>query len=388
MENRNPLEKLLPQYRVDGFDPNEALTEFTGIGANGQPETFRAMRWRVAAAWFRTVFPKGRITHTIVAMDAMKATATAFVYRGPEDTEPCATGIATKWYSDDPTGRDYVSNAVIAAKKRALSDLGFDMPINLEAEGEAVSAEEEGVSIPRPAIPAPAAPAVPAEPEKGRKKKAAAKKPVADEPAEAEPVPEPEAPVAPAPAIAKPPVAEAPAPTQESPAVFEQEHKEEPENSADLSDGEAEQLSMRPALENVTEAPAAEVAAEPEKPANEPAAASDASAQTQAQEAPQEAAPAESTASVAADNAEANPVQEHNPDAYLNDKMPTTVEEAYTCHFPYGATAGQTIREVAENKKRGPKFLRWHLNKINERPGMANEIFATALQMVCEELRC
>ena len=62
MENRNPLEKLLPQYRVDGFDPNEALTEFTGIGANGQPETFRAMRWRVAAAWFRTVFPKGRIT--------------------------------------------------------------------------------------------------------------------------------------------------------------------------------------------------------------------------------------------------------------------------------------------------------------------------------------
>lgn len=384
MENRNPLEKLLPQYRVDGFDPNEALTEFTGIGANGQPETFRAMRWRVAAAWFRTVFPKGRITHTIVAMDAMKATATAFVYRGPEDTEPCATGIATKWYSDDPTGRDYVSNAVIAAKKRALSDLGFDMPINLEAEGEAVSAEEEGVSIPRPAIPAPAAPAVPAEPEKGRKKKAAAKKPVADEPAEAEPVPEPDAPVAPAPAIAKPPVAEAPAPTQESPAVSEQEH----ENSADLSDGEAEQLSMRPALENVTEAPAAEVAAEPEKPANEPAAASDASARTQAQEAPQEAAPAESTAPVAADNAEANPVQEHNPDAYLNDKMPTTVEEAYTCHFPYGATAGQTIREVAENKKRGPKFLRWHLNKINERPGMANEIFATALQMVCEELRC
>lgn len=57
------FDSLLPQYRVDGFNPNAALTKVVDIDENGQPMESLFMRYLPALEWFLTVYPDGCLNH-------------------------------------------------------------------------------------------------------------------------------------------------------------------------------------------------------------------------------------------------------------------------------------------------------------------------------------
>ena len=94
----SPLECLLSQYKVDGFDPEAALTKVTEVDANGQPVDREYMKFQVMLAWFLTKFPEGCLNHTVFQLNERKAVVTGYIYRNQTDEKPAAVvcGISRK----------------------------------------------------------------------------------------------------------------------------------------------------------------------------------------------------------------------------------------------------------------------------------------------------
>lgn len=207
MENntaRKGFENLLPQYRINGFNPNDVLTMIEDVDENGQPAEFLYMEFAAAERWFYTVFPNGRMDYDIIALNDKKVVVKGKIFRDINDAMPAVTSLVSRYYTEDAHGKYFEQNAVTAAYRKALEYLGFGTPPDaVKTENTLVRSKEDvpergepGVMIPRPMLPqmdeaAPVA-ALPAEEE--NKKPAAqdtAKKPVRrtsrKAPADAEP---------------------------------------------------------------------------------------------------------------------------------------------------------------------------------------------------------
>lgn len=142
----SPYGALLPQYRIDGFDPNNALTKILDVDENGQPKASLFMKAQPATAWFLTVFPNGCMNHTFNILNERKATVTVSLYRDVNDPRPAATATCTRYFSEDEHGRFYDQNAVTAAFRKALSYLCLGTPVDAhEVEGLPV---EDGSAVP------------------------------------------------------------------------------------------------------------------------------------------------------------------------------------------------------------------------------------------------
>lgn len=160
-EKNIPNYGLLPQYRVDGFDPNDVLVKIEDTDENGQTVEFLYMDHAAASQWFYTVFPNGAINHKLEVLNDRKATVTAFVYRDANDAHPAATGLATRYFSEDIHGRNYEQNAVTAAIRKALGYLGFGTPLDahvtektrVRKREDVPERSEPGVPVLRPALP-------------------------------------------------------------------------------------------------------------------------------------------------------------------------------------------------------------------------------------------
>lgn len=156
---------LLPQYNVEGFDPNDILV-LVEKETDGSREEFLYMEYQASAKWFFTVFPNGCMNHTVNAMNDRMATVTASIFRDVNDARAAVTATVTRFYSDDAYGRAYAQNAVAGAYRKALEILGFGMPadahktehtrirqVNEDAPEEDVK-EGGKMILPRPATPA------------------------------------------------------------------------------------------------------------------------------------------------------------------------------------------------------------------------------------------
>lgn len=153
----SPLECLLSQYKVDGFDPEAALTKVTEVDANGQPVDREYMKFQVMLAWFLTKFPEGCLNHTVFQLNERKAVVTGYIYRNQTDEKPAAVATCVRYFEESETGKHYVDNAVTAAYRKALGYLGFDKRVNPKevtiglTNGNEVLEEEDFEMIPRPA---------------------------------------------------------------------------------------------------------------------------------------------------------------------------------------------------------------------------------------------
>lgn len=160
-QGRKGFGGLLPQYRVDGFDPNDTLVLATEVDELGQERDVLYLEVATAQRWFYTVFPNGSMTHVVNSLSDKKATVTASIYRDVNDTRPAITATATRYYSDDLNGRFYEQNAVTAAYRKALEYLGFGTPPDARVTENTIRKDadelpekgEAGVAIPRPIIP-------------------------------------------------------------------------------------------------------------------------------------------------------------------------------------------------------------------------------------------
>ena len=160
-QGRKGFGGLLPQYRVDGFDPNDTLVLATEVDELGQERDVLYLEVATAQRWFYTVFPNGSMTHVVNSLSDKKATVTASIYRDVNDTRPAITAMATRYYSDDLNGRFYEQNAVTAAYRKALDYLGFGTPPDARVTENTIRKDadelpekgEAGVAIPRPIIP-------------------------------------------------------------------------------------------------------------------------------------------------------------------------------------------------------------------------------------------
>lgn len=161
-KKENGLGRLLPQYGVEGFDPNEALTRVVGTNNLGEQMEALYMKYAPAMAWFLTVFPEGCLNHTFNILNNQKATVTASIFRHATDTRPAATATCTRYYDESENGRYYEQNAVTAAYRKALGYLGFGTPIDAhvvdgiptEQNSSIPEMTDGGVPITSPAIPA------------------------------------------------------------------------------------------------------------------------------------------------------------------------------------------------------------------------------------------
>lgn len=156
-------EKLLPQYNVEGFDPNSVLTKVVEKDALGNESASLFMKYAPAMAWFLTVYPDGCFNHQFNVLNERKATVTASIYRNAQDTRPAMTATCTRYYGEDENGRYYEQNAVTAAYRKALGYLGFGTPLDAH-EVEGIQTEMAS-SIPErtdKGVPITATPAIPA----------------------------------------------------------------------------------------------------------------------------------------------------------------------------------------------------------------------------------
>ncbi len=158
----SPYEKLLPQYRIEGFDPNKVLTKVSDVLPDGSVREALFMRLVPSLAWFLTVFPDGCLNHTFVTLSDTKATVTASIYRHQSDVRPAVTATCTRYYSDSDDGQYYEQNAVTAAYRKGLEYLRFGTPPDAhEVEGidsmngsnNIPEKSDAGVIIPHPISP-------------------------------------------------------------------------------------------------------------------------------------------------------------------------------------------------------------------------------------------
>lgn len=143
---RPGFENLMPQYRVEGFDPNEVLAVVEEVDDFGQPVETLYMELCASSRWFFTVFPNGAMNHVINSITDKKATVTASIYRDINDARPAATATTTRYYEEnDIHGRFYEQNAVTAAYRKALEYLGFGTPPDAVKTSSAVSRNQEDI---------------------------------------------------------------------------------------------------------------------------------------------------------------------------------------------------------------------------------------------------
>ena len=164
MENntaRKGFENLLPQYRIDGFNPNDVLTMIEDVDENGQPAEFLYMEFAAAERWFYTVFPNGRMDYDIIALNDKKVVVKGKIFRDINDAMPAVTSLVSRYYTEDAHGKYFEQNAVTAAYRKALEYLGFGTPPDaVKTENTLVRSKEDvpergepGVMIPRPMLP-------------------------------------------------------------------------------------------------------------------------------------------------------------------------------------------------------------------------------------------
>lgn len=343
-KKENGLGELLPQYDIEGFDPNEALTCVVGTNNSGEEVKSLYMKYAPAMAWFLTVFPEGCLNHTFNILNNQKATVTASIFRHATDTRPAATATCTRYYDESENGRYYEQNAVTAAYRKALGYLGFGTPIDAhfvegiptEQNGSIPEMMDGGVLITPPAMPAgfdltgnnEEKPAEPVKRRGRRKKNVDAATPV--EKAES---------------VADDVIAD------------QDEAKETTAAPAELDVPVANDVSVndtQAALEDLARATESAVS---EKKAAEPVASQSPSAVTDTQPAPVE-----------------SKAEEHE----------MTLEEATQTLVPRGEMRGRTIEEAA--KLKGKEFIRWHYDKARmTAPGSP---FAKAAEIYCEFYGC
>ncbi len=188
MENsvaRKGFENLLPQYRIDGFNPNDVLTMIEDVDENGQPAEFLYMEFAAAERWFYTVFPNGRMDYDVIALNDKKIVVKGKIFRDINDAMPAVTSLVSRYYTEDAHGKYFEQNAVTAAYRKALEYLGFGTPPDaVKTENTFVRNKEDipergeqGVMIPRPLLPqVDETPTVTASPEKEAVKEEPAKK--------------------------------------------------------------------------------------------------------------------------------------------------------------------------------------------------------------------
>ena len=109
--SNNSYKALLPQYQIEGFDPNELLTKIQDVNENGEVVESLFMRFKEANAWFFTIYPDGAMNHQFVMLNDRKAVVTASVFRNINDQKPAATATATRYYGEDINGKFYEQNA-------------------------------------------------------------------------------------------------------------------------------------------------------------------------------------------------------------------------------------------------------------------------------------
>ena len=164
MENntaRKGFENLLPQYRINGFNPNDVLTMIEDVDENGQPAEFLYMEFAAAERWFYTVFPNGRMDYDIIALNDKKVVVKGKIFRDINDAMPAVTSLVSRYYTEDAHGKYFEQNAVTAAYRKALEYLGFGTPPDaVKTENTLVRSKEDvpergepGVMIPRPMLP-------------------------------------------------------------------------------------------------------------------------------------------------------------------------------------------------------------------------------------------
>lgn len=164
MENsvaRKGFENLLPQYRIDGFNPNDVLTMIEDFDENGQPAEFLYMEFAAAERWFYTVFPNGRMDYDVIALNDKKIVVKGKIFRDINDAMPAVTSLVSRYYTEDAHGKYFEQNAVTAAYRKALEYLGFGTPPDaVKTENTFVRNKEDipergeqGVMIPRPLLP-------------------------------------------------------------------------------------------------------------------------------------------------------------------------------------------------------------------------------------------
>ena len=149
---------LLPQYEIEGFDPNESPTVVQEIDEKGQVKETLFMRFQEGLAWFLTVYPEGCLTHVFNKLDERKAS----VYRSANDARAADTATCTRYYDESINGPYYEQNTVTAAYRKALGYLGFGTPLDAHVcEGQKVASAVEVVEksearveipVPRPSV--------------------------------------------------------------------------------------------------------------------------------------------------------------------------------------------------------------------------------------------
>lgn len=344
-KKENGLGKLLPQYGIEGFDPNEALTRVVGTNNSGEQVEALYMKYAPAMAWFLTVFPEGCLNHTFNILNNQKATVTASIFRHATDTRPAATATCTRYYDESENGRYYEQNAVTAAYRKALGYLGFGTPIDAhfvegiptEQNGSIPEMTDGGVPITPPALPAgfdlninkEEKPTEPVKRRGRRKKNADAEVPAVKAESKTDDV-----------MVELDDVKETSAVSAEDAPVA---------NDVSVNDTQT-------ALEDF--AKATESAVAEKKAAAEPATKPSSSSVTP----DAQAASAESKA------------EEHA----------MTLEEASKTLVPRGEMRGRTIEEAA--KLKGKEFIRWHYDKA--RMTAPDSPFAKAAEIYCEFYGC
>lgn len=66
-EERKGFETLLPQNRVENFNPNDVLTLVEDVDENGQPAEFLYMEFAASSRWF--CCSTGIFTHKFISRD-------------------------------------------------------------------------------------------------------------------------------------------------------------------------------------------------------------------------------------------------------------------------------------------------------------------------------
>ena len=334
------LSQLLPQYKVEGFDPNSALTKVVDVDDKGQETTSLFMKYMPAMAWFLTVFPDGCFNHQFNLLNAQKATVTASIYRNSGDNRPAATATCTRYYDESANGKYYEQNAVTAAYRKALGYLGFGTPLDAhEVDGIPV---ENGADIPDrtdvgvviATVAPPSAPAGLLGEDKTAGDKASAPKPQK-----------------PATRRGRKPKTQV-APVQEEAVMVE--------------DLDTPNMEAKPA------APVTENDLNPGQDATDFASAlQDLTQVTEQPSVPSAPVPA-------ATLPEAKDVPESNP------RTPMTLEDALKVRITRGKMRGKTIEEAAASE--GKAFIRWHCDLASKQD--PHSPLTEALQLYCEYYGC
>jgi len=148
----NAYEMICTINKVEGFDPMELAVEYTDLSTG---KTCKRLPVMAQMAWFRLVYPEGRVSTTAqAARDCFVATAQ--VYRSYNDPPECflAEATASRGKVDDkPTvsPREWAQTAAVGI---ALRNAGFGLQFHAAGESfDSPAANELGNGSETPAGP-------------------------------------------------------------------------------------------------------------------------------------------------------------------------------------------------------------------------------------------